>query len=87
MYAVCDLDNLFSFEVRCPTSCRSVFYPCASRVKRAKMMNEPQPGYNNLLSLHKFEQNTELHLGNVCADIAPVFRRSLAHYGMNVTCT
>lgn len=32
-------------------------------------MNEPHRGYINLSSLHNFDYNTDLHLGNVRAYI------------------
>jgi hypothetical protein len=42
-------------------------------------MNEPHRGYINLPSLHKFDYNTDLHLGNVRTYASPCCLESLTH--------
>ena len=60
-------------EVRCPTSCLSMFYLHASRVKRAQMMNEPLRCYINPPSLHNLNKIRTYTLATVlripCPDI------------------
>jgi hypothetical protein len=63
--AVGDLDGVLGFEVRsCPLS-------LSDRLTRAQMMNEPHRGYVDLPSLHGFDYNTDLHLGDVRAYTHP----------------
>ena len=60
-------------EVRCLTSCLSMFYLHASQVKRAQMMNEPLRCYINPPSLHNLNKLRTYTLATVlripCPDI------------------
>jgi hypothetical protein len=64
--AVGDLDSVLGFEVRPSPSLdqTSFTYTFTGRVQ---MMNEPHRGYIDLPSLHEFDYNTDLHLGNIRA--------------------
>jgi len=47
-------------------------------------MNEPHRGYLNLPSLHKFDYNTDLHLGTVRAYISTWYSNTLSHVDLRV---